>query len=145
MLTPLLGSAGVLRRLIAGGNLTHEALDDEANRAAAGFLRALLVFTEVLPPRNSELEEPRVACSSTPEPATPEPDDRAPIRGLARPTTSETTSTPPGDPPPRTRTAAPCDEAHGLARIRGGATQLPVTGRVRSLARLRTTRSSRDP
>ncbi len=50
-------SAAVLRRLADVGSITHEALDQETNRSAAGYLRALLVFTQVLPPRDSELDD----------------------------------------------------------------------------------------
>lgn len=50
-------SAAILRRLVQGNNLSHEALDVESNTSAANFLRALLVFTGVLPARSSELDD----------------------------------------------------------------------------------------
>lgn len=50
-------SAAILRELLNGKGLSHEALDAENNTAAANFLRALLMFTGVLPGRASELDD----------------------------------------------------------------------------------------
>lgn len=50
-------SAGILRRLIREDGLSHEALDNEEQRGAAAFLRAVLVFTKVLPDRDFELDD----------------------------------------------------------------------------------------
>lgn len=46
-------SAAILRRLVSIEDITHQALDVESSRQAAGFLRSLLVFTTVLPPRDA--------------------------------------------------------------------------------------------
>lgn len=50
-------SAAILRRLAGESLLSHEMLDLERNASAANFLRALLVFTGVLAPRESELDD----------------------------------------------------------------------------------------
>lgn len=50
-------SAAILRELLNGKGLSHEALDAENNTAAANFLRALLMLTGVLPGRASELDD----------------------------------------------------------------------------------------
>ncbi|MBK8866514.1 MAG: hypothetical protein IPN45_00095 [Actinomycetales bacterium] len=50
-------SAAILRRLVQARSVSHEALDVESNAPAANFLRALLVFTGVLPARASDLDD----------------------------------------------------------------------------------------
>lgn len=129
-------SAAILRELLNGKGLSHEALDAENNTAAANFLRALLMFTGVLPGRASELDDTLEWLTQRLGAVQPQHQTIVLlVRDVARTATGEGAPSPPGNSSSRTRTSPPRPTPSvGAGSRRAWAPRVVAVG-VRPLAR----------